>query len=326
MDEVKLIVPSSIANVGLGFDTWSFGTLQPSLKVTYTKTTGDIEIEAKSPYQPPPGRVLGYAGRQALESFFRQVGIKDGAHILYEDDNYSVGGTGRSAADAVGAVISAAIIYEKKFTRDEIIALSAKGEPGEHKDNVAGSVNGRFNVVAISPSSKTASIDVYEVPDNLGVVVGYSSHKKVEGTEGMRRVTKYPVLAEDFIAQIGLISAATGALISGNVNRFLELVWGDRFHEPRRADIGGYGNFTANEFAELKKELFDQYGVALNISGAGKNVHFLYNKQQYKNGIVDAISPKTLPWFRERGIEILLKETEIAKKGAYDYAMEHYNL
>ena len=149
MSKIKIIIPSSSANVGLGYDIWCLGLEQPQLQLTYTreKRSKEILIDAKGRYQPPSGRILGYAGKIALQSYLKELGITEGAHLLYEDNGYPVGGLGRSGAEAVGAIIAAAIIYNQKLSRTKTVVLSARGEPGEHKDNVAASVNGRFNII-----------------------------------------------------------------------------------------------------------------------------------------------------------------------------------
>lgn len=324
MSKIKIIIPSSSANVGLGYDIWCLGLEQPQLQLTYTreKRSKEILIDAKGRYQPPSGRILGYAGKIALQSYLKELGITEGAHLLYEDNGYPVGGLGRSGAEAVGAIIAAAIIYNQKLSRTKTVVLSARGEPGEHKDNVAASVNGRFNIITKSPATGDFFVDVYDVPENLGIAIGYSSHKKTVGTTGMRDVLKGPVSVNDFVAQGGLISAATAALVTGNTDKFLELVLGDRFHEPRRANIGGYGNFSADEFRELKRQLFKNFHVALNISGAGPNMQFLYNKDRHGDGIANVILPTVAPWFKERGIEINIKSVGIAKEGAYSQILK----
>lgn len=61
------------------------------------------------------------------------MGINEGAYLSFKDDGYSVGGLGRSGAEAVGTIMAAAVIYEKPLTRNEVVILSAHGEPGQHK-------------------------------------------------------------------------------------------------------------------------------------------------------------------------------------------------
>ena len=327
MDQVLIAVPSSSANVGLGYDIWGLGVEQPQLSLTYSrKTHPGIEIEAKSPYKPPMGRILGYAGKSALEQFLKERGIDEGAHLYYEDDGYPVGGLGRSGSEAVGAIMAAAVIYGIKLSRNDVVTASAKGEPGEHKDNVAASANGRLNIIVPStPCTGTSSVDFYDVPKNLGIAIGFSSYQKKGGTEAGRAALKATVDTRDFIAQTGLVSAATAALVSGNTDRFLELAWGDRFHQPRRARARFYGDFDDNDFLGLQRKLYEEFGIAWDISGAGPNMQAKYNKDRYPEGIAEAISSAVVPWFADRGIDMKLEERLIAKEGAYDYAKRHYN-
>ncbi len=250
--------------------------------------------------------------------------INEGAHLSFEDEGYPVGGLGRSGAEAVGAIMAAAVIYEKSLTRNEVVIFSAHSEPGQHKDNVAGSTNGRFNIIAVSPITGEPAVDVVDVPSDLGIAIGFSSHQKTTGTEGMRKVLQDPVASEIFVIQGGRIAAATAAMAKGDIDRLLEIIGGDGFHEPRRAEIGGYGNFNAAELSELKKVLFRNLHVALNVSGAGPNMQILFNKREYPNGIVDAASPTIAPWFQERGIKLTVRDMEIAQGGAYDYAVKEY--
>lgn len=323
---VRITVPSSSANVGLGYDIWCLGLEQPSLKVTAERIPAGIQVEARSPFVPPEGRRLGQAGITALEAFFEAHRIRGGIHLLYEDEGYPVGGLGRSGAEAVGAVLAAAVLHGVRVSRMETIVAAARGEPGEHMDNVAGSANGRFSVIARSPDSGLPSVDVYEVPPDLGIAIGFSSHRKTAGTAGMREALKQPVAPEDFVAQCGLVSAATAALVSGNTNRFLDLVWGDRFHEPRRAAIGGYGSFDAADLAALKRHLFRGFHIALNISGAGPNIQLLYSRKEHPGGIGGAASGVATSWFRERGITLSIQSTCVAPEGAFDRAAREHGL
>src|SRR3989338_271408 len=270
MEQISIVVPSSSANVGLGYDIWCLGLEQPQLKVTYTKRTRPgIEFEAKSPYQPPTGRELGYAGHVALDKFLKEHEINEGAHLYYEDDGFPVGGLGRSGAEAVGAIMAAAVIYGIKLSRNDVVIASAKGEPGGHKDNVAASTNGRLNIIFPStPYTSKPSVDFYDVPEDLGLAIGFSSYQKTGGTEEGRRVLQSPVDVKDFVDQMGLVSAATAAIVTGNTDRFLELVWGDRFHQSRRARVGFYGNFDDKEFLGLQRKLYEDFHVAWDISGA----------------------------------------------------------
>ncbi len=323
-ESVTILVPSSTANIGPGFDIWAVGTKNPYLRVTCTKAESGVKIECRSPCQAPEGRVLGYAGRLAASELLKESGINKGVRILYEDsdDGYTVGGRGRSGAEIVGAVLSIAVAYDLRLSLQELIELSFRVEG--HPDNVAASMNGGFNIMTTSPYDNRLLVDRYELPENLGLAIGFSSHQKTGGTEERRRVLARPVPKDLLVHQTGLASMVTAALLTGNTDRFLELVWGDRFHEPRRANKGCYGDFNAREFEGLKRYLFETFHVGLSVSGAGSDMDVWYNKDRHPNGIVDEISPTFVPWFKNHRITMSLKEMETAREGAYAYAQRVY--
>lgn len=326
MDQVTLSVPSSSANVGLGYDIWCLGLETPRLQVTASRRAGGIDVSCKSPLAAPQGRQLGHAGKVAAQEFLQAHGIREGLALQYEDDGYPAGGLGRSGAEAVGAVLAAALLYELRLSRDEAIAAAAKGEPGEHMDNVAGSANGRFSIIARSPATGKLSVDIYDPPPDLGIAIAISSHQKTAGTEGMRMALQAPVAPEDFVAQNGLVSAASAALVAGNTARFLDLAWGDRFHEPRRADAGGYGGFVASDLMGLKRRLFAEQHVALNISGAGPNLQLLYSTWEHPDGIGGKVGNALTEWGAQFGLALTLQPSAIAPEGAYDAAVREYGL
>ncbi len=326
MDLVTLTIPSSSANVGLGYDVWCLGLEEPRLRVTASRRPQGVLMEARSPLSPPQGRALGYAGKVAAEALLKERGVKEGLDLYYEDEGYPVGGLGRSGAEAVGAVLAAALLYGQPLTRDEAIAAAARGEPGEHMDNVAGSLNGRFSIIARSPGTGALTVDVYDPPPDLGIAIVYSSHQKTSGTAGMRTAVEGPVAPADFVTQMGLVSAATAALVSGNTSRFLELSWGDRFHEPRRAHVGGYGGFSAADLAAIKQRLFQEHRVALNISGAGPNLQVLYSTWEHPEGIAGEIGPLLAEWGARYGLRLEMRRSAIAAEGAYAAAVKDYGL
>ena len=325
MDRVTISVPSSSANVGLGYDIWCLGLDDPRLSVTCIRRGSGVKLEgARSPLTPPEGRTLGVAGVDAAERFLSDAGIAQGLSLLLEDEGYPVGGLGRSGAEAVGAVMGAAVMFEIKLSRDEVITTAAVAEPGRHRDNVSASVNGRFNIIASNPLTGRPAASTYDTPEDLGIAIGYSSHQKTGGTAAMRAVLEKPVPTEEFVAQAGLISAATAALVTGNTRQFLGLAWGDRFHEPRRADAGGYGPFTAAELGALKRRMYEDFGVSLNISGAGPNIQLLYHKADHPEGLGDGVSTTVATWFEARDIHVSVRATEVAREGAYDFAQRVY--
>ncbi len=341
--EAKIVVPSSSANVGPGFDCWCLGLRDPWLSVTCRlRGDGRLVVQEKSGSTVRSVEVSSHSGGRALEYFLRSLTAGgEGLDVVCEDEGYPVGkGLGRSGAEAVGAVAAAAAIYGLSLSRAELIFYSGFGEPGAdtvsgrpgHLDNVSGSANGRFNIVATSPRDGRVKVFPHRVPASLGVAVGYSSFEKAGGTGALRKVIENPVTSKSYVDALGWVSAATAGLVSGNVDQFLEFLW-DPFHEPRRADAGGYGPFDSKALFDLKKRLYRQYGVVMNVSGAGPNLLFLYNrvraelwKGRGKLGYVAGFSSLAEGFFSDYGVKMEVRPGFVAAEGGYDFLVKQYGV
>ncbi|GBC74987.1 Homoserine kinase [archaeon HR06] len=187
-----------------------------------------------------------------------------------------------------------------------------------HLDNVAASTNGGFNIIAKN-SLGEYKINYFIPNEKLGLAIGYSDYKKEGGTEALRKILNRPIRKDIYVENLGRISSATLALVNGDIDGFIEMIWEERFHELRRANIGAYGFFNFKELLELKRYLFDTFGVALNISGAGPNIQIVYNKEKMRNW--EELKNYVEAWFLKKKVKINIKKVNIAKEGAYDKAL-----
>lgn len=317
MDSVRLDVPASIANCGVGFSIFSIGLEKPSLRVTVTKNNQKrITTSITSAYEPPKGRILGYTGIQTAKHLIKKYNLPQGYAIDFYDTDFPVGGIGRSSSEAVGVLLGIAHLNELKLSREEVIDLTSDVEPGKGMGNVAGSTNGGFSLVYLDEYKKVNFV-LIKIPKKLGIVVGISSFPKIRGTAGGQAVLKsIPPL--DFPLQSGLVGAAIIALERSDVDSFIKVSWGDIFIEPIRADCGIYGEFTKKQYLNLKKKLFEKYNIAMIASGGGPSMAFYYNKDNYPNGIIDILEKDVRTWFKNKKIELNTFEAKAAKEGAYD--------
>lgn len=328
IEQVRIEVPASTGNLGLYYDKSGAAISKPHLAVILEQTTGhDIEVISTSAAPTPKGRQRGYAGKKALEQYMDSLKIKGrGLRLTYTDTDetgFRTGGTGLSGAEAVGAIVAAAVLFDQSPSERDIIFASAKAEPDGHLDNVAPSTMG--GIVFLSDTSYGETL-FYKVtpPKDLGLAIGFSSHQKTQGTEGTRRVLTDPVASDVFVRQVGRSVAGVLALQTGDIENFLHVVTSDGFHEPRRADAGMYGNFSASEFFEAKDHLLIENGVALSVSGAGPNMQLWYNKQRYLHGLTEEPASFITSWFGRHGINITIEEVPISEQGAYAFAQKRY--
>lgn len=314
MNEVRVSVPSSSANLGIGYDIWSLALEKPNLEITYTKKDPGSSISVGTNYGDE-NELAGHSGKLALRAFFDEFGIKDGAHLVYYAKDYPSGGLGRSGAEAVAAITAAVLIYKKenRINHRDLIILGSKGEPDEHSDNVAASVSGGFNIITPNNDNNV----VLTPPDNLGVLIGHSLYNNTSGTSGSRSILKRCVTVGDFVHQSGLISAATASLVSGDLHKFLTLIGNDLYHEPCRADAKVYGNFSFEEFKTFREKLYWEFCVSMNVSGAGPSMIFMYDKSSLcSRGLAQnkTFNDVVTKWFKERGVTMTLREAKVAKK------------
>jgi len=327
-NEVQIEVPGSTANLGLYFDRAGAALLSPRLKTSLKRKGSGLSVQATSSLPTPQGLKRGYSGLLALKRYLKENGLPEqGLELQYEEiteHGFPVGGSGLSGAESVGAVLTAAIYFNQSPTINEVISASAKGEPGEHPDNVAASVMGGIVFISDMPHMSEKIFEKIPSPENLGLVHGFSSHHKEGGTAFVRGILEKPVNRDILINQVGRGVIGALALTRGDVATFLNVVWLDGFHEPRRAEARHYGNFSADELASLKKILYTKYQIGLTISGAGPNMLFWYDKKKYPKGIKSEILLFISSWFATHGITLRPEEAEIANSGAFQEAVKKY--
>lgn len=327
-DEISVIVPASTANIGPFFDRAGAALSKPLLRTTLRPIDKrGIDLFATSEASTPAGRFRGHAGALALERYMRELKIHQGVELIYgdaSDGGYPTGGTGLSGAEAVGAVVCAAILFKQNPSEIDIVTKSARGEPGEHKDNVAPSTMGGIVFLSDVPESEETIITRAPYNENLGLAIGFSSHQKIGGTELTRGVLEEPVSRGVLINQVGRAVAGSMAIQRGDIQTFLKVVSGDLFHEPRRANAGLYGRFNAEEFSRLKRTLYQNFKIGLAISGAGPNMQLWYDKRLNPGGLKKEASEFTESWFYDHDINMLIRDVPINKHGAYANARQTY--
>ncbi|RQG86922.1 homoserine kinase [Natrarchaeobius halalkaliphilus] len=137
--------PATSANLGSGFDVFGVALGAPAdvIRVERAPETSISVTGAGSQYIPedPKKNTVG-AVAEALEA---------PAHIRIDKGVRPSSGLGSSAASAAGAAVALNELYDRGYTREELVPIAAEGEAlvsGEaHADNVAPSLLGGFTIV-----------------------------------------------------------------------------------------------------------------------------------------------------------------------------------
>lgn len=195
---VTVRAPATSANLGSGFDVFGAALSRPADVVTVERadrTTIEVTgVGAQYIPEDPEGNTVG-AVVEALDA---------PAHIHIDKGVRPASGLGSSAASAAGAAVALNRLYDRGYSREELVPIAAEGEAVvsgvAHSDNVAPSLLGGFT---ITTTDGTHSVDarvplVVCLPD---VAVS---------TRDARRVVPETASMDDLVETVG--NAATLAV------------------------------------------------------------------------------------------------------------------
>jgi len=138
--------PATSANLGSGFDVFGVALSRPAdvVRVSKANETTITVTGVGSQYIPEdPDRNTVGAVAEALEA---------PSHIEIDKGVRPASGLGSSAASAAGAAVALNELYDRGYSREELVPMAAEGEAvvsgDAHADNVAPSILGGFTIAA----------------------------------------------------------------------------------------------------------------------------------------------------------------------------------
>jgi homoserine kinase len=249
---VTVRAPATSANLGSGFDVFGVALSHPADIVRVSKADRTtIEVTgAGSQYIPedPDKNTVG-AVAEVLDA---------PAHIEIDKGVRPASGLGSSAASAAGAAVALNELYNRRYSREELVPVAAEGEAvvsgDAHDDNVAPAIMGGFTIATDDGVTKVDA-DIPLVACLPDIVVS---------TRDARRVVPERAAVSQLVETVG--NAAT--LTTGMHRDDPELVGQGMYDSvvtPSRAElIDGYD--------EVRSAAFDAGATGVTISGAGPSV------------------------------------------------------
>jgi homoserine kinase len=280
--------PATSANLGSGFDVFGVALERPADIVRVSKADRTtIEVTgAGSQFIPedPDKNTVG-AVAEALEA---------PAHIQIDKGVRPASGLGSSAASAAAAAVGLNALYDRGYTREELVPIAAKGEAvvsgDAHDDNVAPSILGGFTIATESGVRQVdASIPLVAcLPD---IVVS---------TRDARRVVPEHARVSQLVETVG--NAAT---LTTGMHRDDPGLVGEGMHDtvvtPARAElIDGYES--------VREAALDAGATGVTISGAGPTVIAACYE-----GSQRAIASTMLDTFGEYGVDARAYQSAIGR-------------
>ncbi len=259
---VKVIAPSSTANLGPGFDVFGLALDAFFDQITLTKKNKGLTILTSDNI---PINVNQNTAGIVIKAMKKKFKIKSGLELKIKKGVPAGFGMGSSAASAAGAALAFNKLFNLKLDNNTLVKFAGMGEKGSagtiHYDNVAASVLGGFVVV------KTKPFDVIrlDAPKDLVLCVAIPKIKvPAKKTKVSRSVIPKTVKLSDLTTNL---SNAAG-IVSGFLIKDTDLIGRsiqDVIVEPARKRL-------IPGFTKVKCNALKAGALGVTISGAGPSV------------------------------------------------------
>lgn len=262
---IRIKSPATIANLVCGFDILGLAVEEPYdiMTLEITDKSG-LEIQHADGYDLPVQPEENVAGA-ALLAMLKEIDNVPGLKLTIDKRIKPGSGLGSSAASAAGAVKVANLLFENKFSNEDLVRFAMFGEKVasgvKHADNITPCL---FGGVTLIRSILPLDIIKLDAPDLHITIV----HPQIEvKTSDARQILKKEVQLKQAIKQWGNIAG----LVAGFMKKDLELIGRsleDVIIEPVRSIL-------IPGFDEIKSRSTLAGALGGGISGSGPSIFML---------------------------------------------------
>ena len=251
---IKITVPATSANLGIGYDTLGMAV---SLYAHFTFDHADELVITGCPEEFQNEDNLVYQSfTQALGTW----GVDPFPIALDIQTEIPVArGLGSSSTCVVAGIMGAAALTRHTVTREELVAMATAIEG--HPDNVAPALLGAA-VCSFTPAGELPRCLRYEVSDRLRfvtIIPPYEVH-----TSEARKVVPQEVPLSTAVWQMGRIAGLTRGLETGDTN-LIAAANDDRLQEPYRREL-------IPDYDAIRRTCLEGGAKTLWISGSGSTL------------------------------------------------------
>ncbi|NLX47646.1 MAG: homoserine kinase [Euryarchaeota archaeon] len=238
LDRAIVRAPSTIANVGPGFDVFGIALEEPSDRIEVRRTSEPgVRVESivgvgayavtldntKNTAAVAASKVLSVAGADFGISMRIDKGIRPAS------------GMGSSGASAAGGAYAANLLLERPLDMNMLISCASFGEEASsgsrHADNAAPALMGGFTIIR---SNEPMDVMRLDPPKDLGIVACLPEFA-VPTREARKRVPK-TVPMHDVVHQVGHASSLVAGMATGDMGLIARSL-DDVIVEPARAPL-----------------------------------------------------------------------------------------
>lgn len=265
---IKIKVPATSANVGVGFDCLG-------LAVSYYST---VSFEESSTHLEITGCPEEFRNENNLvyQAFVKGCNFLDkpvpNVKITINGDVPVARGLGSSSVCVVAGLKAASVWFDDQLSVDQLLVLATEMEG--HPDNITPAILGSLCVSFLDERNQPQVIK-YNVNENLHFVALIPDYQV--STHEARKVLPKTLSYADAIHQVSHCAAMTKALEIGDIHMIHEAC-DDRMHEPYRAKL-------IPDYSQVKN-ICEQLGGTMYISGSGSTMMAITNDEAAANEIV----------------------------------------
>lgn len=281
MNSVRVIAPSSTANLGPGFDVFGLAVDAFFDEITLTKKKqSGISIVTEDDV---PTNVDSNTAGLVVKNMMKEFKIKDGIEIRIKKGVPAGFGMGSSAASAAATAVAFDKLYGLKLDDNSLVEFAGSGEKASagsiHYDNVAASVLGGFVIVRTNP------LDVIRIdpPTNLRMCIAVP---KLQVPKKKTKVSRGVIPKKVKLGDSVLNLSNAAAIVAGFMKKDPKLI-GDSIKdvivEPARQHM-------IPGFVKVKENAFKAGALGVTISGAGPSVIAFSNSSSDLKKICTAMS------------------------------------
>lgn len=281
MNSVRVIAPSSTANLGPGFDVFGLAVDAFFDEITLTKKKqSGISIVTEDDV---PTNVDSNTAGLVVKNMMKEFKIKDGIEIRIKKGVPAGFGMGSSAASAAATAVAFDKLYGLKLDDNSLVEFAGSGEKASagsiHYDNVAASVLGGFVIVRTNP------LDVIRIdpPTNLRMCIAVP---KLQVPKKKTKVSRGVIPKKVKLGDSVLNLSNAAAIVAGFMKKEPKLI-GDSIKdvivEPARQHM-------IPGFVKVKENALKAGALGVTISGAGPSVIAFSNSSSDLKKICTAMS------------------------------------
>ncbi len=274
LDRAIVRAPSTIANVGPGFDVFGIALAEPSDLIEVRKTSEPgVHVESivgTGAYAVTIDNTRNTAA-VAAQKVINVARADFGIAMKINKGIRPASGMGSSGASAAGGAYAANLLLDKPLNMNQLICCASYGEEASsgsrHADNAAPALMGGFTIIR---SYEPMDVVRLEPPKDLGIVACLPEFA-VPTREARKKVPK-TVPMHDVVHQVGHASALVAGMATGDLNLIGRSI-NDIIVEPARAPLVPF-------LKEAEKAAVEAGAFASFLGGSGPCIAAFFDRSK----------------------------------------------